>query len=129
MLTVRVFLEPCSPTSRPHGLYDTFVALTPADFAWGEHLRLASRRAMILGYGGPLRVSQVRVITPVITPPTAQPDDERAMSDSSVLRERLEVTIEAASAHAMAAAPVEPRWDRSDPRQLVRRRPRAGVAG
>lgn len=68
MPVLRVFLECTSPTGRPGGAFDTFVRVSEDEMEVGVHLRLASRRAAILGYGGPHRVLETRRISSLALP-------------------------------------------------------------
>lgn len=65
MPAFRVFLECSAPTRAATGFYDTFVAVSDDEYSAGEHLRVACRRAGILGYGGPYVVREVRRLGPV----------------------------------------------------------------
>lgn len=61
MPVARVALACASPTNRPDGTFQTFVAVSEGQLASGEHIRQSCRRAEILGYAGPYRVVQVRL--------------------------------------------------------------------
>lgn len=56
MPILHITLDCSTPTSHPDGEYRTLVAVTHAELRDGLHLREASRRAAILGFGGPHRV-------------------------------------------------------------------------
>ncbi len=60
MPVFRVYLECASPTNRRGGTFDTFVAVDEDQLARGEHIRIAVRRAMTVGFAGPHRIAEVR---------------------------------------------------------------------
>jgi hypothetical protein len=94
MPVLRVFLECTAPTGRPRGAFDTFVRVSEEELVGGSHLRIACRRAAILGFGGPHRVLEVRRFgAPSVTPTVV--DDTRP---------RLETRLLAALARAAEAA-------------------------
>lgn len=94
MPVLRVFLECTSPTGRPRGAFDTFVRVSEEELAGGAHLRVACRRAAILGFGGPHRVLEVRRFgAPSVTP--------TVVGDA---RPRMETRLIAALAQAAEAA-------------------------
>lgn len=53
MPLVRVSLDSATPASSPDGTFDTLLRVTERELADGEHIRMATRRAMIIGFGGP----------------------------------------------------------------------------
>ena len=66
MPVARVFLLCSSPEDRPER-FDTFVTVTEEEYARGEHVDRAVRRANIRGFRGPYHVSEVRrVDRPVV---------------------------------------------------------------
>jgi hypothetical protein len=77
MIIVRVFLSCASHTNRPSGTFDTFVAVTRAAFEAGRHITIAERRAAILGFEGPYRITEVRQLGETTDPAPEQSESPR----------------------------------------------------
>lgn len=104
MPTVRVFLRCATPTNRTGGLYDTFVNVTPTSFARGAHVAIAEERARLLGYAGPYRATEVRVLS--VEPMQTGPAARAAMVEARRvhMRDRLNALLESADSASAASS-------------------------
>lgn len=119
MPTFRVFLECTSATSRPGGAFDTFVHVSDDEMADGAHLRVACRRAAILGFGGPHRIREVRRLDSPVVVRTAVEDAR------STMEARLRVVLRQALATTAGPAAVDVHAESLSPRRRARGRARA----
>lgn len=73
MPLVRVSLNSATPANGPGGRFDTYIRVTDRELADGEHIRMAVRRAMIVGFGGPHCVLGVRRLDIATDSPVPEP--------------------------------------------------------
>ena len=64
MPTFHIYIDCATATGRPGGTFDTFVHVSDDAMIAGAHLRLACRRAAIIGFGGPHRIVEARRLDP-----------------------------------------------------------------
>jgi hypothetical protein len=122
MPVVRVFLRCATPTNRPGGVFDSFLAVSEEALERGEHVEEVMRQARALGFAGPYRVTEVRRLDG----PRRSIDEIRAGLAALVnpCRQRWLAIIDEDQARTetdgTTPPPTRPSWPRRTPRRTPR---------